>query len=625
MSVFAGMATQRRWIAWRNEPRADVKGNLKVTKVPYSPMGGKAQADDPGTWGTRLQAEACAAKIVNGQGGGIGIELGPLGDDFLLAGVDLDTCRSADGGMTPWADRIIERFGTYTEVSPSGQGVKLFFRVGVASFGAIETALGDAKTGKQFKQPGGGDHPPGIEIYFRGRYFAVTEQRIAGTPEELTIVPTATLLWLLDEAGPALTGKSQGTGKSGGDDSRSAAAFRIGIRMRGASCEEFCEAVRADPETADWYAEKGIAVGGRELKRIWGKTGGASAGAALGPGPTIEVISGKRHLVADRGLQALRAAGVGLYQRDQSIVRMALVPAKDSSGKEFEVPGIVRVTEAMLGRALGRAASWQRYDSRTGKMVAIDPPTAVVRQILDMSGEWPFPPLTGIIQSPTLRRDGSLLEPEGYDGATGLMLVSSVELPPIGETRMDAEVALDLLNELLLEFPFVEEKDRAVALSMILTSATRAAFEVAPMHLIVAPRAGTGKSYLADVASMIATGDRCAVKAASPQPEETEKRLVGAALAGYPIIALDNCRDLLEGDFLCQITERPLLSLRALGKSDPHRISNTYTFFANGNNCRVADDMVRRTIRCALDANCERPETRAFKSDPLGVIAAARG
>jgi hypothetical protein len=206
-----------------------------------------------------------------------------------------------------------------------------------------------------------------------------------------------------------------------------------------------------------------------------------------------------------------------------------------------------------------------------------------------------------------------------------LVLINSVKLPPIGETRIDAEAALDLLDELLIEFPFVEAKDLSVALSMILAPTLRAAFEVSPMHLVVAPRPGTGKSYLADVASMIATGDRCAVTAAAPNTEETEKRLVGAALSGSPIIALDNCRDLLEGEFLCQVTERPLLKLRALGKSDQHRIPNVFSFFANGNNARVADDMVRRTVRCALDANCESPEKRNFKSSPLTTIAAARG
>ena len=124
---------------------------------------------------------------------------------------------------------------------------------------------------------------------------------------------------------------------------------------------------------------------------------------------------------------------------------------------------------------------------------------------------------------------------------------------------------------------------------------------------------------------MIATGDRCAVKAASPSPEETEKRLIGSALEGHPIIALDNCRELLQGEILCQITERPLLSLRALGKSDMYRIRNSFVFFANGNNTAVAEDMVRRTIRCALDANVEHPETREFAGNPLATVRRNRG
>jgi putative DNA primase/helicase len=169
-----------------------------------------------------------------------------------------------------------------------------------------------------------------------------------------------------------------------------------------------------------------------------------------------------------------------------------------------------------------------------------------------------------------LRHDGSLLSAEGYDLATGLVLRSEVPMPPLSEfpTRSDAETAVWLLVEPLSEFPFVDDTSKAVALSMIMTPVLRGAMPAAPMHLATAPEAGTGKSYLADTASVIATGERIATVAVAPSPEETEKRLVGAALAGHPLIGLDNCRETLEGDFLCQITERPLLQLRALGKSD---------------------------------------------------------
>jgi putative DNA primase/helicase len=142
---------------------------------------------------------------------------------------------------------------------------------------------------------------------------------------------------------------------------------------------------------------------------------------------------------------------------------------------------------------------------------------------------------------------------------------------------------------------------------------------------LTAPQSGTGKSFLADIASIIATGERCAVLAAAPNPEETEKRLRSTALSGVPIIALDNCVNTIEGTFICQLTERPLLKLRPLGKSEDVHVPNTFTVFANGNNAAIAGDMVRRTVQCTLDANVENPEDREFRSDPIAMIKADRG
>ena len=108
-------------------------------------------------------------------------------------------------------------------------------------------------------------------------------------------------------------------------------------------------------------------------------------------------------------------------------------------------------------------------------------------------------------------------------------------------------------------------------------------------------------------------------------PNEADKRLIGAALIQLPIIALDNVSALLLGDFLCQATERPLLQVRPLGTSNLVRIANTFTIFANGNNLTVGADVVRRTIQCALDANMEMPEAREFAADPVATVLADRG
>jgi predicted P-loop ATPase len=72
-----------------------------------------------------------------------------------------------------------------------------------------------------------------------------------------------------DNAGAAP--KDAPRGGQGNDKSRSAAAFKIGARLKrdGATFEDMCEALRTDPTTADWYREKGEPNDGRELHRIW--------------------------------------------------------------------------------------------------------------------------------------------------------------------------------------------------------------------------------------------------------------------------------------------------------------------------------------------------------------------
>jgi putative DNA primase/helicase len=343
--------------------------------------------------------------------------------------------------------------------------------------------------------------------------------------------------------------------------------------------------------------------------------------------PTIRVIPGLRHFAADQGIAALATAKIAFYQRGETMVRTATIPAKTSDGEIINIPGIIPVVIPILTRALGTSAEWERSKA-DGTIIRIDPPKEVVEQIAAMTGFWPFPALTGIISTPTMRPDGSILSSQGYDERTGLVLLAPPPMPPIIEkpTRLDADRAIELLNSLLSEFPFADDPSWSVALSMILTTVLRGAIGPAvPMHVATAPAPGSGKSYLADIASAISTGERCAAMAVAPNPEETEKRLVGAALAGQQIISIDNISDTLSGDFLNQVTERPILLIRPLGTSVMTRIANTFTVLANGNNLSAPADLVRRTIVCRLDANLENPEEREFNENPIQTVLSDRG
>jgi putative DNA primase/helicase len=343
--------------------------------------------------------------------------------------------------------------------------------------------------------------------------------------------------------------------------------------------------------------------------------------------PEIRVMGGLRHVAADMAMRTMRAVAVPFYQRDVKLVRVAGVKSKASDGTEVTVPGIIPVTSPMLARAMGTSARWRRLN-KAGDMIRIDPPKEVVEQVASMVGEWPFDPLLGVIGTATLRSDCSLLTAPGYDTRTGLYLHAPPRMPeiPPRPTKAHAYAALLRLDELLTDFPFADDTSRSVGMSMLMTPVLRGALgQAVPMHCVTAPTPGTGKSYLGDLASVIAIGERCAVMTVAPKEEETEKRLIAAALSGRAIIALDNCNGVLTGDFLAQVTERPRLMVRPLGGSDHVTISNAFTVFANGNNIVIAADMVRRTVRCTLDANVEDPGARTFSGDPVSTVMADRG
>jgi putative DNA primase/helicase len=247
--------------------------------------------------------------------------------------------------------------------------------------------------------------------------------------------------------------------------------------------------------------------------------------------------------------------------------------------------------------------------------------------LLSRPGEWKFPPAVGVITTPTLRPDGSILTTLGYDPATRLILMHPPAMPEIPETpsKDQAREALDLLNSLLTEFPFVDEASRSVALSELITPVARGAMSVAPLHANSAPAFGSGKSYLVDIASAIVSGQPCPVISAGYDKFELEKRLGAAMLRGQAMISIDNVDGELRGEFLCQIIERPVVKVRPLGFSTLVQIESKATILATGINITPVGRVVRRVLKCSLDPQIERPELRTFQHAPVERVLADRG
>ena len=303
-------------------------------------------------------------------------------------------------------------------------------------------------------------------------------------------------------------------------------------------------------------------------------------------------------------------------------------PSTPRTDTRLQVAHLKVLDNTYLRDLLCRHINWQRYDGRKRDWVQADPPLAIAATILARAGEWKFPTIAGVISTPTMRPDGSLLTEPGFDAATRLLLVAPPPMPQIPErpTQDDALAALTQLEELLSEFPFVDETAKAVALSGMITPVVRAAFPVAPMHVARAPTSGSGKSYLWDIVAAIVIGQLMPVMAAGRTEEETEKRLGAALVAAQPLISIDNVNGEIGGDALCQVIERPNLKIRILGKTEQVQIEARGTStFASGNNIVIVGDLCRRVITTTLDPQLERPELREFHGNPVATVLADRG
>jgi putative DNA primase/helicase len=316
--------------------------------------------------------------------------------------------------------------------------------------------------------------------------------------------------------------------------------------------------------TIYWLADKADPGWRKRLRR-----GEAVEPTSASGRPIMKVAPGSLSATADEAEQNLIDADVQFYERSNKLARPIIRIVDTFHGRKTTVAQLARIDSVYMRDVLGRVADWYKLDMRSRRWLPTDPPPDVANTILARAGEWGFPTIGGIITTPTMRPDGTILDQPGYDPATRLLLVNPPPMSSIPEkpTRDDAVAALALLDGLLVEFPLIDGVAKSVALSILITPVVRGAFSVAPMHVTDAPEAGAGKSYLLDIAAAIATGQPMPVIAAGRSEEETEKRLGSALLASQPLVTIDNVNGELRGDALCQIIERPRPQVRILGRS----------------------------------------------------------
>ena len=180
------------WLLWRWVEKPNKPGEF--TKPPFQPRNPDRNASNrnPAHW-TDFAAASAARKA--GKADGLGFVVSASQREVW---VDLDDCRNPEtGGLAEWAERYVRMAASYTEVTPSGRGIRI---VGVLTGSQSATPIH-----KPYRLPGGGRG----EVFYRAdRYVTITGKRLDGTPDELRPIDETVSL-LLSEAVSVKSGQGE--------------------------------------------------------------------------------------------------------------------------------------------------------------------------------------------------------------------------------------------------------------------------------------------------------------------------------------------------------------------------------------------------------------------------------
>lgn len=149
MKVPKLLAERKQWVSWNY-----VEVNGRKTKVPLQANGKTASSTDSSTWDT---LDSVQKRKHEGVGfvftGGV-------------VGIDLDKCFDENNEIKPWAKRVLDKFDSYTELSPSGKGLHILALTDDSITGMNRRVAVDKRVDK--------DQEEGIEAYTQGRFFTFT-------------------------------------------------------------------------------------------------------------------------------------------------------------------------------------------------------------------------------------------------------------------------------------------------------------------------------------------------------------------------------------------------------------------------------------------------------------------
>jgi hypothetical protein len=302
-----------------------------------------------------------------------------------------------------------------------------------------------------------------------------------------------------------------------------------------------------------------------------------------------------------------------LFQNGGALVRIA------GTGAQTRIEALGDT--AMYG-ILARSANWHNV---TEEAVTAAPPSRDTARDMLVNPDPGLPPLDSVVRTPTFGKDATLITAPGYHRTDALWMfrddslkISEVPTNPSREQIASARALL--VDELLVDFPFVRDSDRAHAIAAILLPFLRRMIAgLAPIHLIEAPTQGSGKGLLASLISIVSTGLAAEGRTVPENEDEVRKMITAELVTGRPIILLDNLSEkrVLESSALASVVTVPYWTDRLLGESEMLHLRNNALWLMTGNNPRLSAELSRRCIRLRIDPRIDMPWLRGGFKHPL--------
>ncbi len=303
-------------------------------------------------------------------------------------------------------------------------------------------------------------------------------------------------------------------------------------------------------------------------------------------------------------------------EKDPSIFRFGNTLARIETN-DLGQPVICSLNEDALFLEVSKRANFVNTikNSRGEYKVTALPPKHGIKGVASTPDK-PAPILKRIVAAPFFAPDGALITDPGYCPKAKTYFIPNAELqiPQISSepSVVDLEEAKKIIFEdLLIDFPFESDSDKAHAVAMWILPALRSMIDgPTPLHGVDAPIQGAGKGLLVKATAGLWLNNDPAVITEGYDEDDWRKRIFSTLRGAPPIILIDNLKGRLESASLEAAITSTFLEDRLLGRSDNASVPVFCLWIATGNNILVSSEIARRFVRIRLNPRIDEPWLR---------------